>query len=300
MFFLSILTLFFIPFISSRTPKLTAYWVDDPINPKFPLESIPTWIDTVIIGFATVNMNSTVTFPYNQMMIQNGITYLQNNNQTVFLSVGGAANCGPKGISQDLMFSFPGFNSVVWANSVANLMNIYGLTNLDLDVECRNGVNQNSVNINNALSELKNISSNITISFVAFSRVAEPTNWQNYKDTFIIIRPYIDIVFWASYNFNLNPAVSNEYYSNANLTSITQFGYNLSSTFYGYCVGTGCVWGVGPSNNQILLWANNVKNYGGGGLFIWSLQDELSFYNKDFALFNTTSISKQVADILHS
>jgi len=260
---------------------------------------IHPWVDTVIIGFATVNLDSTVSFPYNQTMIQNGIQSLKANNKTVFLSVGGAANCGPKGISQDLMFGFPGFNATIWAQSVANLMGIYGFVNLDIDYECRDGVLQNPANVRNALFELKSILPNLTVSFVAFSVVVTPSGWQDYKQAFIAMQPFVDIVFWASYNINLNQGLANVFYTNANITSIAQLGYNLTGIYYGYCLGNGCVWGPGPSSAQVILWANYVKLYGGGGLFLWSLQDELALYNGNFSLFNTVSLSKQVADILH-
>jgi chitinase len=291
----------FLGFLSvfSTSCKLATYWADNPSNISFPLEMIPSWIDTVIIGFATVNLDSTVAFPYNQTMIQNGIKTLKANNQTVFLSVGGAANCGPKGISQDLMFGFPGFNATIWAKSLANLMGIYGFVNLDIDYECRDGVLQNPANVRDALFELKSILPNITVSFVAFSVVLTPSGWQDYKQAFIAIQPFVDIVFWASYNINMNQGLASAFYSSANITSIAQLGYNLTGIYYGYCLGNGCVWGTGPSSAQVILWANSVKLYGGGGLFLWSLQDELALYHGNFSLFNTMSLSKQVADILH-
>ena len=290
--------LFYILTITSAvTPKLAMYWVDNPITPIVPLESTPSWVDIVLIGFATINSDSTLTFPYNQSMIQNGVKSLHMYNQTVFLSIGGAANCGPNGISQDLMFGMSNFNATTWANDVYNLMNMYGFDGVDIDYECRDKILQNPVNVKNALIELRNILPNITISFVAFSVVDTPKSWENYKDAFISIQPYIDVVFWATYNVNLNPVLANDFYSKVNLTSISQFGYNTSSIFYGYCVGTGCVYGPGPINEQIILWANDVKQKGDGGLFLWSIQDELNFYN--FTYFNTSGISKQVADILH-
>ena len=293
--FLGFLSIFSV----SSTPKLTGYWLDNPSNISFPLEMIPSWFDTVIIGFATVNADSTVSFPYDQVMIQNGIKFLESNNQTVFLSVGGATNCGPKGISQDLMFGFPGFNATTWAHGIADLMCSYGFVNLDIDYECRDGVVQNPVNVRNALVELRRISPNITVSFVAFSVVATPNDWQDYRQAFIAVRPFIDVVFWMSYNIHLNQAIANAFYTSANITTLAQFGYNLTGISYGYCIFTGCTWGSGASNIQVLNWAESVKLYGGGGLFLWSLQDELSLYNGNFSLFNTISLSKQIADVLH-
>ena len=170
---------------------------------------------------------------------------------------------------------------------------------MNIDYECRNNILQNPVNIANALFTLRNISPNITISFVAFSVVAYPMGWEDYAQAFVSIQPYINQIFWASYNINLNPLVADAWYSSANLTQITEFGYPLSSVFYGYCLGDGCAYVNGPSANQILTWAQSVKNTNAGGMFLWDLEGELLSLNNNITEFNTNGLSKQIADILH-
>ena len=76
--------------------------------------------------------------------------------------------------------------------------------------------------------------------------------------------------------------------------------YTISSVFYGYCIGNGCAYGIGPSEGQILSWAYDVKLNGGGGLFLWDIQGELNSLGGNINIFNTDSISKKVADILHT
>ena len=283
--------------VNALNPKIAMYWVDNPISPVVPLESLPTWIDIILIGFATINSDSTITFLYNQTEVQNGIQYLKSNNQSVFISIGGAFNCGNRGISQDLMFGQPNFNPIIWSNSVKNFMDIYDFNGIDIDYECRDNVLQNPVNVKNALIELRKLLPNISISFFLFSIFSTPNSWQNYLEACIAVEPYVDIIFWGTYNRNLNPVIANAFYSSVNYTTVTQYGYNTSSVFYGYCVGQGCVWGNGPDDQQILSWATDIKN-DGGGLFLWSVQDELLLYNISY--FNTFGISKQVADILHA
>ena len=290
--------------IFSFQPKLAMYWVDQTVtNPLIPLETIPSWVDHVIIGFATMNLDNSITFPYNTTMIQQGISYLQSKNHTISISIGGSANCGPKGISQDLMFGQSNFNPIIWAQNVkTNLIDIYGLQYLDIDYECRDLFLQNPINVQNGLKELKILAPNISISFVAFSVVTTPNNWENYLQAFLAVQPYIDIIYWATYNINLNNQISESFYSSANITSMTKLGYNSSSIFYGYCTGSvACVYGLGPSFSQIILWANAVKKWNnGGGLFLWTIQDEIALYQGNFTIFNTTGISKKVADILHA
>ena len=90
-----------------------------------PLDSIPQWVDTVIIAFATIRSDSTLSFPIDDMNIMTSIQALQSKNQTVLLSIGGAANCGPKGIVEDQMFGMDTFNSLIWADSTITLINMY-------------------------------------------------------------------------------------------------------------------------------------------------------------------------------
>ena len=280
-------------------PKLAMYWQ---INPSpFSLNMVPNWVDTVIIAFSTIKSDSSLDFPQNDLIMKTNIEFLQNRNQTVLLSIGGAANCGPLGIRQDNMFGIANFNSQIWVNSVKNLINYYGFNGVDIDYECRYNIIQNPNNIASALNDLRTILPNITISFVAFSVVNKPSNWQNYKLAFLNITRYVDEYFWASYNVDLDQNKALNWYLSANITDISNISnICLSSVYYGYCLGNGCVYGPGPSEQQIITWAKSVKQYGGGGLFLWDITGELQILNNDYNLFNTASLSKQIADILHN
>ena len=282
----------------SAYQKLAMYWQID--KPIIQLSEIPIWVDNIIVSFATIQPDSTINFPINDIALSNSIKTLQSKNQTVTLSVGGAYNCGPLGISQDKMFGFQNFNPVVWANSLTNFVNMYNFDGVDIDYECRDGILQNPVNVANALNQLRVFLPNLHISFVAFSVVAFPSNWQNYLKAFVSVKNYVNTVLWASYNINLNQQTANSWYANANLTQITQNGYNRTDVFYGYCLGSGCVYGPGPSESQIISWAFDVKQNGGGGLFLWDITGELSTLNNNITAFNTISLSKKIADILHS
>ena len=279
-------------------PKLAMYWQRDVTS--IPLIEVPSWIDIVIVAFAEIKQDSTLDFPVNDLNILNGIQKLQSQNQTVLISIGGAANCGPKGINQDLMFGMINFNSEVWVDSTISLINKYKFDGVDIDYECRDNVLQNPDSITKSLSLLKMKSPNLFITWVAFSVFDKPSGWQDYKTSFLNVKQYLDIVFWASYNIHLDSQIANSWYANANITQFNALNYTISSVFYGYCIDNGCAYGIGPSEEQILLWAYDVKLNGGGGLFLWDIQGELNSLGGNLTVFNTFGISKKVADILHS
>ena len=278
------------------TPQLAMYWQRD--ITKIPLESVEPWIDIVIVAFAEVNPDSTLNFPVDDVNIKNGIKQLHSRNQTVLISIGGAYNCGPQGLSQDLMFG-NNFNSSVWVESTINLINNYGFYGVDIDYECRDLVLQNPYRVTEALSLLKKQLPNLYISWVAFSTVNKPNDFSNYLTAFLSVNKYLNAVFWASYNIDINPVSANNWYSNANITVFNSLNYSISSVFYGYCINNGCAYGIGPSDNQILSWARDVKLNNGGGLFLWDIQGELNSLNNNVSAFNTIGISRQVSDILH-
>lgn len=298
MILLKFLYVLALPLLSFTNPQFATYWQLQ-TRTLVPLSEIPKWIDIIIVSFATMNLDSTLSFPINDIDMLNGIRIARDSNQTVLLSIGGSANCGPLGISEDQMFGMDNFDSTIWANSLVPIINNYNFSGIDIDYECRSGIIQNPINVVLALQEIKTIIPNIYISWAAFSVVSTPSSWENYKNAFINVAQYINVVFWITYNINIDPIVATNWYSAANLTDITKFGIPLNNIFYGYCQGLGCAYGIGPSNEQIVSWANNVKNYGGGGLFLWDLEGEFISLNNNITEFNTLGISKQVSNILH-
>ena len=284
-------------FNTFASPKFAMYWQRSPSS--IPLNAVPEWIDTVIVAFATIKPDSSLDFPKLDLNMKTDINFLQNRNQTVLISIGGSANCGPLGLRQDNMFGLVNFNSNIWVESTKNLIDYYKFDGVDIDYECRDNVLQNPNNVANALKELRIILPNITISWVAFSVTSTPTSWQNYRLAFLNITQYVDEYYWASYNVNLDPLKASTWYSKANITNISNMNVCLDSVYYGYCVGSECVYGPGPSEEQVIDWAKSVKQYGGGGLFLWDLTGEYETSNNSYTLFNTTSLSKRVADILH-
>jgi len=284
----------------ATNPKLAMYWQLNTTN-VLPLTDIPSWIDIVVISFATMLPNSTIEFPVNDINIINGINAAKNKNQTVSLSLFGAANCGTStSISQDNTFGLSNFNTDIFVNSLVSIINSYNFTDINIDNECRSGVIQESINKYNTIMKLKTILPDLLISFSAFSIVYSPQHWSNYLIAYQTVLPLINTTYWMAYNIDLNKNVATNWYTNLNLTNISNLGAPLNSIFIGYCINTGCAYGVGASNMQILTWARTIKQIGGAGMFLWDLEGELELFNYNITEFNSISISKQVSDILHS
>jgi hypothetical protein len=148
------------------------------------------------------------------------------------------------------------------------------------------------------LQKIRQLVPNLVISFSAFSLVYNPTNWQNYLIAYEKIIPLINSTLWMSYNINIDPIIANNWYSSRNLTDISNLGVPINSVFYGYCLNYGCVYGIGPNQRQILMWAQDVKNQNGGGLFLWSIGAELAELNFNMTAFNTVGLSKQISNII--
>ena len=279
-------------------PKLAMYWQLN-TSSIMPIDTIPSWVDIIVVSFATMLPDSTLEFPINDMKIIQGINTAKNKGQTVSLSLFGAANCGTS-ISQDNTFALSNFNTDIFVNSLVNIINTYNFTDINIDNECRSGIIQESTNKYNTIIKLKNILPNLLISFSAFSLVYSPQHWGSYLTAYQTILPLINTTYWMAYNINLNKNIATNWYTNLNLTSISNLGAPLNSIFLGYCVNVGCAYGIGASDNQILNWASIIKQIGGGGMFLWDIDGELQGLNYNITEFNTVGLSKQVADILHS
>ena len=283
---------------SAANPKLAMYWQLN-TSSIMSIDTIPSWIDIVVVSFATMLPDSTLEFPINDTNIIKGINTAKNKGQIVSLSLFGAANCGSS-ISQDNTFVLPTFNTDIFVNSLVSIINTYNFTDINIDNECRSGIIQESTNKYNTIIRLKNILPNLLISFSAFSLVHSPQHWGSYLTAYQTILPLINTTYWMAYNINLNKNIATNWYTNLNLTSISNLGVPLNSIFLGYCLNTGCAYGIGASDNQILNWASTIKQIGGGGMFLWDIDGELQGLNYNITDFNTIGLSKQVADILHS
>lgn len=274
-----------------KHPFLTTYWGLWSQNIK--LEEIPSWFNVILVSFAEIGSGGAINFDNNNYNLMKSIESAHLKNQIVLLSVGGGANC-VGGLFNDQTFGRQDFNENIFIDSVLSTVNIYNFDGVDIDYECYSTFNntrkQNDINVVSATKNLRNRLQNKLLTWAAFSSVWTTNSFADYRTAYLKILEYIDYVFWMTYNVSKDDIVANEWYSLVE-SRISELNFNTSKICYGYCIGDGCSYGIGPSDSQVLKWAQSR----GQCLFLWDIDSEVKLAGSIGNLENSLSHAAAVS-----
>lgn len=270
-----------------KGPVVISYFDIAAGTPSF--EDVPLYNNIVLLAFSTLDKGIPSDPIAKSPGLADSIKKRQEKGGLVFLSVGGAANCGSDtGVGDSMFGPAAAGNEDAFASGIAELVKKYGLDGVDVDYECidvgADGKKRQNDKVAAAyMKALRAALPKTTISWTGFSDInTEQISFADHLTTFKAILPYTDIVLWMAYNVGGDRSFYTGIQSQFDKIMTVNPSLTPDRIAIGTCAGKGCAYApeTGPLRSDAATYISAASKT--LGLMIWDIRNDYTAAGNDW------------------